>query len=188
MRRGQRRIQPRTGIEYVVGEFCPELVGKAIGYPRTEAAYEERRAMLVANRQRALDAGRLTRRGVPNGWAGRRDAAAAARRNSQTEAERLATTIREISDPNGREDPMVADALDAALGIAMDPTTPTPLRLQAWRTWLTHKLPMPTMRTIMQADDPLMFLSAIAEAAKGLRRHEECCVGAPRDERKKRDE
>jgi hypothetical protein len=186
MRRGSRRIQPDTGIAYIVGEWSPELAGKVPGYPRTEAAYEQRRAQLVVNRQRALDAGRLTRRGVPNGWAGRRDEAAAARRNSQIEAERLAETIREIS--GGDDDPMVVEAMDAALGIARDPTSPTPLRLQAWRTWLTYNLPMPTMRKIMQAGDPLAVLDAIAEAAKGLRRGEESCVGAICEERKKLDE
>ena len=71
------------------GEWCPAVVGKVRGYPRTEATFLQRRALLRANRERAMEAGRLTRQGVPNGWAGRRDEIAEVRRNSRTEAEML---------------------------------------------------------------------------------------------------
>jgi hypothetical protein len=189
MRRGSRRIQPGTGIAYVVGKFCPELIGKVPGYPLTEEAYERQRARLAANRQKALEAGRLTRRGVPNGWAGRREEAETAQRNSQSDAERLAETIWEIADPHSNEHPYVIEAMSTALQVAMDPTTPASVRLKAWRLWLEFNMPRPTAREIMQADDPLAFLTAMADAAKARKTTaRKVAAGGACDERKKCDE
>lgn len=106
-----------------VGVWCPEAVGKVPGYPRTAEAFEARCGQLRVNSTRARARGRLTRLGVPNGYAGRRVEASEIRRNSRNAAEWL----MEDGPFRGLADCREARiAFTAALAIILDTTLPNP--------------------------------------------------------------
>ena len=143
------------------GKWCPAAVGKVSGYPRTAVEYARRRAQLRLNRAKALRAGRLTRHGVPNGWAGRKDEIAEVRRNSRTAAERLSADlqVRGIWKPDNVQ---AAFAMRAVLEIALSPLNRPVDRLDAMRVVLKYTQPAPVARRIMSGN-PLGFLQGLVD-------------------------
>lgn len=148
-----------------VGTFCPTAVGLVRGYPRTEEAYRRQCERLRQNSANARARGRLNRRGVPNGWAGRRDEVTEIRRNSHTEAERIVEVV--MPEAESEDDEYAAIAMKELLAMVLDTTGPTSFRLGALKTALRYLVPKPTARArVAEAGGGLAFLSKLAEAAR----------------------
>jgi hypothetical protein len=67
-----RRRHPAL-LNTPIGTFNPEAVGLVPGYAKTPEAFEAQLMTLRNNGDRARAAGRNSRRGTPNGWAGKRE-------------------------------------------------------------------------------------------------------------------
>jgi hypothetical protein len=136
---------------WAVGEWCPEAVGKVPGYPRTAEAYAAMKVRLSANAERARSRGRLTRRGVPNGYAGEGYELSLIRENARCNAERVTEEVTDDWD-----DYRAVLAMQAVCELAFDPTVPTKVRLSAARTVLKWTVPKPVARQALKAGgDPI---------------------------------
>ena len=69
-KRQSRRRNPLL-LDTPEGQWNPAAAGVQ-GYPKTQEAHDAHRERLRKNSEAARAAGKLTRRGVPNGWRGRR--------------------------------------------------------------------------------------------------------------------
>ena len=151
MRGARAAIKPIEEVSLVPhdwpkGVWCPAAASMK-GYPKSQEAWDRKMAAGQANREAAVKEGKMHRREVPNGWAGRRDEVAEWRRNSQTEAERL---VPLLSPPN----PYISLADNEAGNMAMaflfariiDPTYSNSERLLAARIVLPYLLPRPRLR------------------------------------------
>jgi hypothetical protein len=121
--------------------------------------------MLRANRERAIQAGKLTRLGVPNGWAGQKEELGEIRRNSQTDAERLAEDmeVRGVWVPDCLESRI---AMREAVEMAINPLHPVRVRLAAMRVILEYAMPRPMAQRILVGTNPLDFLNGLTEVAR----------------------
>ena len=150
-----------------VGSWCPTAVGKVRGYPRTLATYERQRARLRANREHARDNGTLTRLGVPNGWAGKREEIANIRRNSQTEAEMLVEEMERTG--YWRADCVESRVVMTELmKMVVSEIYTVRIRMSAMRLVLTYTQARPTHRVTLAAAGGAFGL-AEAWAAEGAR-------------------
>jgi len=150
-----------------VGVWSPGAVGKVRGYPRTLELYERQREQLRANSEAARNAGRLTRLGVPNGWAGRRMEIDTARRNSRTAAEMLVTEMDRLGywKPDNRESRLI---MTEVMGIIVSPLSTVCDRMTAMRMALTYIQPKPMQRVTLAVAGGAFGL-AEAWAAAGAR-------------------
>ena len=156
------RVRHPVLVGWPPGIFCPAAVGRVRGYPRTPETYARQLERLRANHKTALDAGKLHRLGVPNGWAGRRDQVAELRQEATNEGWQVLNALHRNSlhaderlDPDnlaelqaGTRAPMTdperfAIAAAFALGVIRDPTMTTKFRLQAARMILPFLAQMP---------------------------------------------
>lgn len=165
------------------GVFNPTAVGRR-GYPATSEAYDRQLVRLRANSKTAREAGKLNRRGVPNGWAGKRGLVAEMRQDATDEAWKVLNVIQRNSfHPDERLDADCLAGLQAntrepetdaerfaiaatyAIGVVRDPTQPASLRLQAARMILPFLAPMPHGRAKagMGLGDGLAWLDALTE-------------------------
>lgn len=157
------------------GQWNPAAAGVQ-GYPRTQDAFDAHKERLRKNAERARAAGKLSRRGIPNGWRGRRQEVEALRaaaaddgwkiaqvvcRNSTTPEEML-----QVANERGvpaTDDARAAVALAGIFGIALDPTVPVSLRLKAFRAALPFLVPMPRARRCeIKLTDGLAWLRSLA--------------------------
>ena len=156
------RVRHPVLVGWPPGIFCPAAVGRVRGYPRTAATYDRQLARLRANHKTALDAGKLHRLGVPNGWAGRRAQVAELRQEATNEGWQVLNALHRNSlhaderlDPDnlaalqaGTRAPMTdperfAIAAAYALGAILDPTMATRVRVQTARWLLPFLAPTP---------------------------------------------
>ena len=134
------------------GTWNPAAVGHVRGYAKTQEAFDRQLAQLEANRDGARAAGLLTRKGVPNGYAGRRPEVEAIRlqaaddgwvavqawqRNAQTPEEQL-PEVRIAAIRSGQDGPwtdaeMFAAAAAYLISVVLDCSQPQRQRLQAAR-------------------------------------------------------
>ena len=91
------RVRHPVLVGWPPGTFCPAAAGVVRGYARTPETYDRQLARLRANHKTALDAGKLHRRGVPNGWAGRRDQVAELRLEATDEGWRTLNVLHRNS-------------------------------------------------------------------------------------------
>ena len=133
----------------------------------------------------AKAAGLTTRRGVPNGWAGRGEEAAAARaqaqeegwavvqhlnRNAQLPEERLEPD--RLNDIQGGAVPVTdteraAVAMAVAMSFVLSPTLPASKRLRAARTVLPYLIPMPTRVSRKALEDGMEFIDRLVADVAG---------------------
>lgn len=167
------------------GVFNAEAVGKVPGYPPTAEAYEARKAHLKYHREAARQAGRLHRRGIPNGFAGRRkeveEQQAAAQRQGQSIAAALGSTgdaedgFRSLEDRlwdhpvSSPEWEVIAAEIGIAylIGLVCDPTRTTRTRRKAAGIVLPYLLPLPRRLSGMVRDGGIEFLRALAARLEG---------------------
>ena len=171
--------QPRRRNPLLVntpeGQWCPEAAGVQ-GYPKTQAAFDAHKERLRQNSQAARAAGKLSRRGIPNGWRGRRAEVEQLRAEAADEGWKIAAVVCRNSVTADEmldiaDDPMTATTDDARaamalagiFSIALDPTVPTPLRLKAFRAALPFLLPLPRARRCeIELSDGLAWLRSLA--------------------------
>ncbi len=157
--------------------FDPSKIGVVRHYPKTREAYDARISAARRNTAAAVASGRATRKGVPNGYAGKKgraraaqhraEAAAAAAaiarrllpnvplRNAQTPDEQL-TLMDEIAEWTDVEKGDYA--IREALVLALDRTQRPPIRLSALRLVLTFTVPAPLRRRLISLDMALQDL------------------------------
>lgn len=121
----------------------PELIGKVQGYPTSEDAFLARRAQRQAALAQRREKHDMTRRGVPDGFGGRRAELHALREEAAATAKRTADVMVRAGMLDKAEDQSDA-ALAALLGIAMDPAAPVAVRSAASRAFLAFVRPRPT--------------------------------------------
>ena len=177
------RVRHPVLVGWPPGIFCPAAAGVVRGYPLTAATYEAQLQRLRANHKTALDAGKLHRLGVPNGWAGRRDQVAELRqeaadegwktlnllhRNSLHAAERLDPDNLAGLQAGSREPSTDAErfaiAAAFALGVIRDPTITTRVRVQTAR-WLLPFLAATPKAARAGLGDSLAWLDGLAGRA-----------------------
>jgi hypothetical protein len=112
--RRSRRVHPV--VHRSRGVWNPDLVGYP-GYPKTREVFEEKQRK---NRERFLkwkEEGRLPdRRGVPNGFAGAREAIDAGRAKARAEAKEIMAKIKK-KDGEPLDDVRAEDSLEAAIEV-----------------------------------------------------------------------
>jgi hypothetical protein len=148
--------------EWPQGEFYQAAVGVVSGYPKSRAIYEAQKVRLKANRERAVAAGTLTRHGIPNGWAGRKDEVAEIRRNSRTDAERLCEKVFQADCYEARI------AMQACMEIALCELNPMRVRLSAMHTILTYTVPRPATDPTPKGPGSDFLVKLAALARNGL--------------------
>lgn len=103
----------------------PELAGRLRPYPKTPEAHAAHVAAASEQLCRLTAEGRMTRRGVPDGWGGRRDELAAIRASAREEAKGIVLHMRASGIIGEPEDPRAEEALEAVIEVvrARDPAT-----------------------------------------------------------------
>ena len=163
------------------GTWNPAAVGKVRGYAKTPEAYARQLAQLQANRDGARAAGLLNRKGVPNGYAGRRDevaemrlqatddawvAVAAWQRNAQTPEEQLPEerleAFRTSQDWPRTDAEMFSAAAAYLISVVLDRSQPTRQRLQAARAILPFLRAAPSGKARENVQDGMAWLVGLA--------------------------
>lgn len=126
-------------------EWRPEWVGLKPGYPRTREAWEAQRDKSRRHARELHARGVFHRRGIPDGWSGRRDELAVLRERSAEAAQQAVTAMRSRGDLEG-DDPRAAEALAFVASVVLDPTASATDRLSAARVLLAFTRPRPSAR------------------------------------------
>jgi hypothetical protein len=152
--------------------FDPSRVGDP-RYPLTQEAWQRQYDTLLANAAKARKAGKLNRKGIPNGYAKRRDEVATIREAHQAEAEQIVAALRNAQQPDERldrdearmsDDEMSDIALAAVIAIMRAPTTSVTNKLIACRVVLPYLKPLPSRAKVALADG-LEVLEGLARTA-----------------------
>jgi hypothetical protein len=109
---------------------------------------------------RMHERGVFHRRGVPDGWSGRRGELAALRERAAVAARHAVGAMQARGDLEG-DDPRVAEALAFVASVVLDPAASASNRLAAARILLTFTQPRPTARqvvTVLGAEEYLAEL------------------------------
>jgi hypothetical protein len=136
----------------------------APGYPKTIEAYEAQREKSRRHAQRMHERGVFHRRGVPDGWSGRRDELAVLREQCAETARQAVNALEARGDLDG-EDPRGAEALAFVASVVLDPAASASDRLSAARVLLTFTQPRPAGRqgvSVMGAEEFLAVLLGTA--------------------------
>jgi hypothetical protein len=131
--------------------WSPEMAERIGSYPKSPEAYEAMRQRSSVTALATHAKGSFTRRGVPDGWGGRKGEALAARATAGQDAAVIYRALRGHnggpsldSDHAPSTDAERADfAMAEVIGITRDPTVPTRLRLEAARVVLAFAMPDP---------------------------------------------
>lgn len=150
-RHTRKVTHPTRGNDWPKDRWYVELIGEK-HYPKTPESWQKRNDVLTANRAGAIAAGKMTRRGVPDGRAGQKGQLEVELRNAQTEAEMLvpvlfpdwqagkskdykANEVKDYSLNGGLDlDEIARDMMTATVGIMRCVHNPLALRLSAART------------------------------------------------------
>ena len=160
-KRFQRR-RSRAGGD-TENKFRPELVGQP-RYPKTEAAWEARRAQNLAKMQAAIAAGTWGRIGIPTGWRRNAKLAREIRARNIVEAKKIVEVMVAKNLIDGADDRAV-EAMEHAVAIARDITQPANHRNTAIRTILEWSASKPAAKTEVSIKRPEDWLSEIAKEA-----------------------
>ena len=152
------------------GHFYPDLVGKIPGYPKTYEAWKQKSDSCRERVIRLNAEGKCNRRGVPDGWAGRKAEVVEVQKSSAVEASRAVKMMIESGMIDTPDDPRVEQALQVNVEImlAVSPKDGTPAytareRSAASRIILDFLKSKPTIRqdvTVAKAEDFLAVLAA----------------------------
>lgn len=148
----------------------PELAKRRAQYPQTPEAYEAMRALSRATALETHSRGTFTRKGVPDGWGGRKAEAMEARRIAGQDAALLYRALRNhnggpaLDEDEGlpETDAERADFVMAEVfGMFRDPTSLVRDRLNAARLLLSYVVPILERgkQADMRAKDVLTALS-----------------------------
>lgn len=154
-------------------QWDPAKVGVVRGYPKTAEAWERAHGEAARERCRRLHAeGKMTRRGVPDGWSGRREELLQVRAKARIEAKQIVKYMVEKNIIGQPEDPRAEEALEAVIEIvrAKDDegrqyAYPVRDRISAANTVLTFTKQRPAQKTDLSVRKAEDFLNAIADEA-----------------------
>jgi hypothetical protein len=151
------------------GKWHPELVGTGIrGYPKTQEAFDKIQARCRAQVIALNAAGKCNRKGIPDGWAGRRAEVDAIRAQAALEAKEIVQTMAKEGLID-KEDPRGEEALEFSISVvrAVDAdgngTYQMRERLQAAKMVLEYTKQKPASKveaTVSKAEDFLALLAA----------------------------
>jgi hypothetical protein len=148
------------------GVFYPDLVGRR-GYPKTLEAFENKQRLARERFAKWRADGTLgTRRGVPDGWAGKKVEVAAERDRARAEGKELIATMIEqdlIDTGLTTDDKKAQDALEMLAEVMLDKTGTTRERVAAATALLGFTKAKPAQKTelkVSKAEDFLAILAA----------------------------
>lgn len=136
----------------------PAKVGTVRGYPKSEKTWLARQATGRRVSAALHERGVFHRKGVPNGWAGRRAEVTAL----QAGAEQLAKAVVARMPVAEGEDPRETIALEAVVAILLDPTQKTRAKTMAGRIILDFCRPKPRSLGEDVMTSAEAFLAALA--------------------------
>jgi hypothetical protein len=144
--------------------FNPAAVGLVRGYPATLAAYEAVKVHLAAYKEQARADGKLTRRNVGNGWAGRKPEIEALRRNAQTASERLTAEMGTEIAEHSTDAELGKLAVTFLLSVVLDTSLAMRHRVSAARLALPCLIPKPAVGTVFRewTGGGVAFLESLA--------------------------
>ena len=134
----RKRVKPRhpAYAGRPKGAWYPDLVGVVQGYPPTLEVWQAKSDAMRAQVIRLNAEGKMQRLGIPDGWAGRKKEAHAARAKAHEEAPK---EVRDMIDksiyelPTGTDGERAEVALIYATAVVRDPTAQSRDRLAAAR-------------------------------------------------------
>jgi hypothetical protein len=152
-----------------VGVWNPDAVGRVRGYPKTPEAFAAHLARLLAFSEAARAKGVLNRRGIPHGWAGRRDEVQAIREAAMADGTRVVRKLCGVERDNGADDtdPRAIMALEHAVAGALARCDAASTRIMWARLALKYLIPMAGRAPQVKADGgALAFLARLAREAR----------------------
>ena len=132
------------------GTFNPAAIGLVPGYPATLAAYEAVKVHLARHKEQARVDGKLNRRNVSNGWAGRKPEIEALRRNAQTASERLSAEMGSEIAEHSTNAELAKLAVTFGLSVVLNPSIAMRHRVSAARMVLPFLLPKPAVGMVLK--------------------------------------
>jgi hypothetical protein len=167
------------------GQWHPEAVGLIPGYPATQERYDQVAEQLRANSAAARASGKATRKGVPNGFAGRREELHAIRAADLVRARGMveATTGRPLMTDEEAAAALAASgkltdqqygdlALAHVVAVFISATYCATDRLSAARIALPYLTGRPTAASRKRPqDDGLQFLNDVAASMRTTSLH-----------------
>ena len=147
------RVAPKTHWE-------ARWIGVVPHYPRTAEAFERRRLFRREQFARLRAEGKLGRKGVPDGWGGRKAELLEARQKAAVAAEQL---IAEMTEKGQLTEEAANMALRAAALIVFDESQPTKVRLVAISIVTAWCKPKPAQRVEVAVTEAERWLTAIVE-------------------------
>jgi hypothetical protein len=145
-------------------QWDPSRVGVVPGYPKTAEGYERRRQGASERAFRLNAEGRMTRRGVPDGWAGRKAEIAAARDQATQEARQMVATLRGANVLD-LDDARAEIAMEYVLSVVRDVTETAATRTTAARITLSFLKARPGARVDLALSAAEEVLAALNRAA-----------------------
>jgi hypothetical protein len=145
-------------------QWDPAKVGTSRGYPKTAEGYERRRQAASERAHRLNAEGRLTRRGVPDGWSGRGEELAAVRAAAEGEAAEMVAALK-AADVLGADESRAEIALEYVLSVVRNLSESASARGIAARTALTFLKARPAARMDVAASPAENVLTMLARAA-----------------------
>lgn len=148
------------------GVYYPELVGRVPGYPKTLEKHLERVEIMRQQIKLYNAEGIATRRGVPDGFAGRKAELKRYRQTAAAKAEKIVTVMAEdhkITDPRAIKAMKEAVEIFELRDEANVPVHKAPERISAIRTVLEWTTPKPAAKSdisVSKAEDWLAGLAA----------------------------
>ena len=147
------RVAPKTHWE-------ARWIGVVPHYPRTAEAFERRRFFRREQFARLRAEGKLGRKGVPDGWGGRRAELLEARQKAAVAADQL---IIEMTEKGQLPEEAANMALRAAARMAFDESQPTKVRLEAIAIVTAWCKPKPAQRVEVAITEAEKWLIKIVE-------------------------
>lgn len=146
------------------GVWYPDLVGVIKGYPKTEEAFKAKQEQCRAQVIRLNAEGKMHRRGIPDGWAGKKKKAIRARAKAQKEAKRIIEIMVEknLVDP----DALGNEALQFAIEVVRDKTSHRRDSLTAARLVLDFSKAKPASKSELTVNKAEDFLAAVLASDK----------------------
>jgi hypothetical protein len=162
--RAPRRKSFRPSFQRGAKEWNADKVGTARGYPRTAEGYERRRQAASERAHRLNREGRLTRRGVPDGWSGRAAELAAARDQAAEEAAQMIATLK-ATGALGSDEARAEIALEFVLSVVRNVSETAAVRVQAARVALSFLKARPVARLAVNTQAAEHVLAMLMRAA-----------------------
>jgi hypothetical protein len=160
---GSRKRSYKPGWERPT-RWRPEFVGVKPGYPKTPEAWEAQRERSRQHAKQLHERGGFTRRGIPDGWSGRREELADIRAENLASARQAVARMRERGELLS-DDERAEFALAYAMSIVLDPAACATDRLAAARLVLTYTLARPTTRPACALVDAERLLAELLDRA-----------------------